>query len=251
MAAAVTGLFAKALGKEDGPRAIRYGVGVAPLPQADPRRQALPGRRLLPFAIACALCASVVACGPQTPQTNGYKAGVHPGMSKDQVVSILGSPKSAAPFTLANNLARNLSAYVMTYGFGQVLLENDKVVAITVADDPTYTGPLGIKLGIQEDAVKAAFKAHKAKRTGHRDAYDVVVGTTDTRTRDYYDETDGLIVELAAANPNDPLAPFNVISVTEANADGLALMSAITKAKVGGLYPDQHVFNFVTEPWST
>jgi len=132
-----------------------------------------------------------------------------------------------------------------------VLLENDKVVAITVVDDQTYVGPFGIKLGIQEDAMKAAFRAHPKKRTGHRDAYDVVVGTTDTRTRDYYDETDGLIVELAAANPNDPLAPFNVISITQANADGLLLMTSITKAKVGGLYPDQHVFNYVSDPWST
>ncbi len=239
--------FANAPAKKDGPGGIRYGVLVAPLWQADDRRRGLPGRLLFPLAIVCALSASLVACGPQTPQTNGYKAGVHPGMTKDQVDSILGSPKTEAPFSLTNNV----SAYVMTYGFGQVLLENDKVVAITVADDATYVGPFGISLGIQEDAMKAAFKAHKARRTGRRDAYDVVVGTTDTRTRDYYDETDGLIVELAAANPNDPLAPFNVISITQASAEGLSLMGALTKAKVGGLYPDQHVFNFVSEPWST
>jgi hypothetical protein len=132
-----------------------------------------------------------------------------------------------------------------------VLLENGRVVAITVADDPTYVGPFGIKLGMPEEGVKAAFAAHKAKRTGHRDAYDVVVGTNDTRTRDIYDETDHLIVELAAANPNDPLAPFNVISITQADDAGFALLVAITKAKVGGMYPDQHVFNFVTEPWKT
>jgi len=220
---------------------------VAPLSQPEDSRRLLRVRLLLPFAIACALSASVAACGPQAPQTNGYKPGVHPGMSKDQVESILGSPKTEAPFSLPYKV----SAYVMTYGFGKVLLEDGKVVAISLVDDPTYVGPFGIKLGIQEDAMKAAFKAHKAKRTGRRDAYDVIVGTTDTRTRDYYDDTDGLIVELAAANPNDPLAPFNVISITEANADGLALLTAITKAKVGGLYPDQHVFNFVTEPWST
>lgn len=245
--AAVTARFANAPAKKDGPGGIRYGVGVAPFSQAENHPHALPMRLLLPLAIVCALSAAVGACGPQTPQTNGYKPGVHPGMTKDQVESILAAPKSEAQFSLPNKVA----AYVMTYGFGQVLLENGKVVAITVVDDPTYTGPFGIKLGIQEDAMKAAFKAHKAKRTGRRDAYDVVVGTTDTRTRDYYDETDGLIIELAAANPNDPLAPFNVISITEANADGLALMTAITKAKVGGLYPDQHVFNFVSEPWST
>ena len=197
--------------------------------------------------VALAMGVSIAGCGPQAPQTNGYKPGVQDGMSKAQVEAILGRPTSETPFSLPNNL----SAYVMTYGFGQVLLENDKVVAISVVDDPTYVGPFGIKLGIQEDAMKAAFKAHPKKRTGHKDAYDVVVGTTDTRTRDYYDETDGLIIELAAANPNDPLAPFNVISITQANAQGLTLLTSITKAKVGGLYPDQHVFNFVSDPWST
>jgi len=244
---AVTARFAKQLVKKDGPAVIRYGVVVVPFSEADGRRHAIRTRLLLTLAIAFALSASIAGCGPQAPQTNGYKSGVEPGMSKDQIESILGSPKTQAPFSLPNNL----SAYVMTYGFGQVLLEDGKVVAITVADDPTYVGPFGVKLGMQEDAMKTAFRAHKAKRTGHRDAYDVVVGTTDTRTRDYYDQTDGLIIELAAANPNDPLAPFNVISVTRANADGLKLMAAITKAKVGGLYPDQHVMNFVSEPWST
>ena len=198
------------------------------------------------LAVVCALCAPLAACSPPAPQTNGYKAGVEPGMAKEQVESILGKAKSEAPFSLPN-----IAAYVMTYGFGQVLLEDGKVVAISVVDDPSYVGPLGIALGANEDAVKAAFKSHKARRTGHKDAYDVVVGTTDTRTRDYYDETDGLIIELAAANPNDPLAPFNVISITRADAAGLKLLGAITKAKVGGLYPDQHVFNYVSDPWST
>ena len=222
-------------------------VGVASLSQAENRGRADHPRLLLALTVAWALSASIAGCGPQAPQTNGYKAGVQHGMSKAQVEAILGRPTSETPFSLPNNV----SAYVMTYGFGQVLLENDKVVAISVVDDPTYVGPFGIKLGIQEDAMKAAFKAHPKKRTGHRDAYDVVVGTTDTRTRDYYDETDGLIIELAAANPNDPLAPFNVISITQANAQGLLLLTSITKAKVGGLYPDQHVFNFVSDPWST
>ena len=167
-------------------------------------------------------------------------------MDRAQVEGILGPPKQEAPFNL-----QSLSADVMTYDFGQVLLDDGRVVAITVADDPTYVGPLGIKLGIQEDAVKAAYAAHKKHRTGLREAYDVVVGTNDTRTRDLYDQTDHLMIEMAAANPNDPLAPFNVISITQANDEGFALLQAITKAKVGGLYPDQHVFNYVTEPWKT
>jgi len=167
-------------------------------------------------------------------------------MTQEQAEAILGKPKQQSPFVLGP-----LKAYVLTYAFGQLLLEDGKVVAITVADDPTYVGPLGIKLGMPEDGVKAAFAAHKQKRTGHKDAYDDVVGTTDTRTRDLYDETDDLMIEMAAANPNDPLAPFNVISITQANSAGFALLTAITKAKMGGNYPDQHVFNFISEPWKT
>lgn len=231
---------------KDDSRAIRYGPRVAHTSRVHEHPALPPIRLLTALASAVALVAPLAACGPQAPQTNGYKPGVEPGMSKAQVVSILGAAKTEAPFSLPN-----ISAYVMTYGFGQVLLENGKVVAISVVDDPTYVGPFGIALGVNEDAMKAAFKAHRARRTGHMDAYDVVVGTSDTRTRDYYDDTDGIMIELAAANPNDPLAPFNVISITRANAAGLALLAAITKAKVGGMYPDQHVFNFVSAPWST
>jgi len=167
-------------------------------------------------------------------------------MSQAQVTALLGKPTSQAPFNL-----EKISAYVMTYPFGQILLQDGRTVAITVADDPSYAGPLGVKLGIQEDSVKAALSAHKERRTGHRDSYDVVVGSSDTRTRDLYDETDHLMIEMAAPNPNDPMAPFNVISITQAGDEGLALLAAITKAKVGGLYPDQHVLNFESVPWST
>lgn len=221
-------------------------VVVAPKGRSPDRPSPTLFRCATSLALAIALCAGLNACGPPPPQTNGYKPGVMPGMSKSQVESILGKAKSEAPFSLPR-----ISAYVMTYGFGQVLLENGKVVAISVVDDATFVGPFGIALGQNEDSMKAAFKSHKAHRSGHVDAYDVIVGTTDTRTRDYYDDTDGLIIELAAANPNDPLAPFNIISITRADPEGLALLVAITKAKVGGLYPDQHVFNYVSAPWST
>jgi hypothetical protein len=195
---------------------------------------------------ATAACLVVAACSPTQPTTNGYKPGVDLGMTKAQAEAILGKPKEEAPFNLGK-----LSAYVMTYPFGQLLLEDGRVVAITVADDPAYVGPFGIKLGMQEDAIKAAFHAHNARRTGHRDIYDVVVGQNDTRTRDLYDNTDHLMIEMAASNANDPLAPYNVISVTRADDAGLALLTAITKAKVGGLYPGEHVFNFQSLPWST
>ncbi|HXW75777.1 MAG TPA: hypothetical protein VEJ20_00035 [Candidatus Eremiobacteraceae bacterium] len=200
--------------------------------------------RVWPAAIlAIALAAG---CGPSAPVTNGYKPGVEPGASKSAVEDILGKPSNDAPFSVLN-----MTADVMTYSFGQVLVQNDRVIAITVANDPSYVGPFGITLGIQEDAVKALFAAHKARRTGHRDAYDVIVGETDTRTRDLYDVTDGLMIEMAAANPNDPLAPFNVISITRADDAGMSLLTQITQAKVGGNYPGEHVYNYVTTPWST
>lgn len=197
--------------------------------------------------VAASITAALLtACTAQPPQTNGYKPGVHPGMSRDQVEAILGKPTSEAPFSLLN-----LDADVLTYQFGQVLLEHKAVVAISVTADATYVGPFGIALGVNQDAVKAAFHAHPHHRAGHLDAYDVVVGTSDTRTRDLYDQTDHLMIEMAAANPNDPMAPFNVICITQADDAGLALLVAITKAKVGGMYPDQHVFNYVSDPWST
>jgi hypothetical protein len=208
----------------------------------------LDRRDLARIAVAAALavCVSVAGCSSGPPATNGYKAGTKLGMTQAQAEAILGKPKQQAAFVLGA-----LKAYVLTYQFGQLLLENGKVVAISIADAPTYVGPFGIKLGMPEDGVKAAFAAHKEKRTGHKDGYDDVVGTTDTRTRDLYDETDQLMIEMAAANPNDPLAPFNVISITQANGAGLALLTAITKAKIGGMYPDQHVFNYISEPWKT
>lgn len=197
------------------------------------------------FAVTAA-CVLASGCSPPPAKTNGYKPGIQVGMTKEQAEALLGTPKEEAPFNLGK-----LSAYVMTYPFGQLLLENGRVVAVTVADDPAYVGPFGITLGMQEDGVKAAFRQHPEKRTGHRDIYDVVVGQNDTRTRDIYDNTDHLVIEMAASNANDPMAPYNVISITQADEAGLALLAAITKAKVGGLYPDQHVYNFESVPWST
>jgi hypothetical protein len=192
------------------------------------------------------LTVAIAACSSPPPQTFGYRPGVRPGLTKAQTEALLGKPNVSSPFILGD-----LSAYVLTYPFGQVLLEHDAVVVVTIANDPSYVGPFGIALGTSQDAVTAAFHAHRERRTGHMDAYDVVVGETDTRTRDLYDQTDHLMIEMAAANPNDPLAPFNVISINIADDAGLALLTAITKVKVGGAYPDQHVFNYVSEPWST
>jgi hypothetical protein len=195
--------------------------------------------------IVCLACLAASSCSSAPLQTNGYRPGLEPGMTRAQTETLLGQPQNAAPFVLGN-----LNAEVLTYPFGQVLLKDDAVVAITVAVDPSYVGPFGIKLGIPQDAVNAAFHAHPHRRSGHLDAYDVVVGTNDTRTRDLYDVTDHLMIEMAAANANDPMAPFNVISITDANDAGLTLLTSITNAKVGGAYPDQHVYNYVSDTWS-
>jgi hypothetical protein len=202
-------------------------------------------RASLGIAAFAGLAAAVVLAGcKQAPVTNGYRPGIDPGITKGQVVALLGPPQSQNPFDIPG-----AQAYVMTYAFGQLLLENDRVVTVTVASDPTYVGPFGITLGMQDDAVKAAFASHHGRRTGHEDNYDVVVGPNDTRTRDIYDQTDHVLIEMAAANPNDSESPYDVISITRANDRGFALMMQITKAKVGGLYPDQHVFNFESVPW--
>jgi len=81
--------------------------------------------------LAAAICIALVACAPPPPQSNGYKAGIRPGMTKAQAEALLGKGTSEAPFTLVT-----LSAFVMTYPFGQLLLEHGAVVAVTVADDP-------------------------------------------------------------------------------------------------------------------
>ena len=187
-----------------------------------------------------------VACTTKSAQPDGYRPGVLPGISQAEVTRLLGEPSQHQPFSLGT-----MSADVLTYRFGQVLLQNGRVVAVTVASDQTFVGPAGITLGMSEDQVRKNLRADRRRRVGHRDSYDLVVGQTDTRTRDLYDETDNAIIEMAAANPNDPEAPFSVISITLANAAGMALMSSITQAKVSGNYPDQHVDNFVSDPWHT
>lgn len=184
-------------------------------------------------------------CSRAPVKQDGFKPGVAPGITEAKVLSILGKPEQRQQFSLQGGI----NALVLGYPFGQVLLQNGRAIVVTIASDPDYVGPFNIKLGMQEEAVRKAFAAHPRHRAGHKDSYDLVAGTIDTRTRDIYDETDGLMIELAAANPNDPEVPFNVISISLTSAAGMSLMSSITKAKVGGLYPDQHVDNFVSEPW--
>lgn len=203
------------------------------------------GRDMLVALVVTAMLTSV-GCTGKTVTPDGYKPGVTPGTSVSTVERILGKPTERSPFALGN-----IHADVLTYPFGQVLVQNGRISAVTIAQDPQFVGPAGIRLGMQEEQVRRDLLAQHRRRTGHKDSYDLVVGQTDTRTRDIYDETDHIIIEMAAANANDPMAPFSVIGITLADSAGMATMSAITQAKVSGAYPDQHVDNFVSDPWQT
>jgi len=144
----------------------------------------------------------------------------------------------------------HVQAEILTYPFGQVAVQNATAIAVMIASDPSYVGPNGARLGMAETALRAAL--HKGgHRHGHLDAYDVIAGDVTTRTKDLYDETDYVMYELAAANANDPEAPFSIISINLADAAGFDFLQAVTSAKVGGLYPDQRVENFVSDPWHT
>lgn len=197
--------------------------------------------------VAVALGIAIVAACTKQVQPDGYRPGVIPGASEAAVLQILGKSSERVPLTLGK-----MHAEALTYPFGQAILQRGSVVAVTVASDPSFVGPAQVTLGMPESQVRKNLLSDHRRRVGHKDAYDLVVGPIDTRTRDIYDETDHVIIEMAAANPNDPEAPFRVIGITLANAAGMSLMTAITQAKVSGSYSaDQHVVNFVSDPWHT
>ncbi len=185
-------------------------------------------------------------CGHAPAKVDGYKAEAAPGISRARAIEILGKPQQSGPFSLPGT---SINAEVLTYPFGQVLLHNGDVIAISINNDPDYRGPFGVTLGMSEDDMYAALAAHARKRTGHRESYDAIGKSSDTRTKDIYDQTDHLMIELTAANANDPLAPFNVAQLTLTNDAGMRLIEAFTKARTMGLYPDVHVENFVSDPW--
>lgn len=192
-----------------------------------------------------ALALVLAGCTPHAAQSFGYKSQAVPGITSARCVDILGKPQDSQPFSMPGT---NLSAVVMTYQFGQVLVQNDVVVAVSINNDPAFIAPFGIKLGMSEDDLRSAL-AHHGPHRGHVESYDAIGKTGDTRTKDIYDDTDHLMIELTAANANDPLAPFNVAQVTLANSAGMLLIDAFTKARIAGLYPDVHVDNFVSNPW--
>ncbi len=205
------------------------------------------GRAMRVAALAAALAALLVgptACSHRAPIVDGYKAGAVPGITRARCLDLLGKPQQEGPFSLPG-----VQAMVLTYPFGQVLMQNGIVVAISINDDAQFRGPFGVTLGMSEDDLRAALAAHPRHRTGHKETYDAIEKTSDTRTKDIYDTTDGIMIELTAANANDALAPFNVAQVTFANEAGFKLIDAFTKARVVGLYPDVHVDNFTLDDW--
>lgn len=186
----------------------------------------------------------MTGCSNRTAPST-YKAGAVPGITASRLETLLGKPSSTLPFTLPG-----IEAQVLAYPFGQVVARNGTVIAVTIASEPSYVGPHGIRLNMPEDQLLAALRSAGGRRSGHRDTYDLVVGDTVTRTKDLYDETDHVMYELASANANDPETSYRVVSINLANEDGLSFFEAVTSAKVSGLYPGQRVDNFDTEPWS-
>jgi hypothetical protein len=202
--------------------------------------------RCLCSFLALAGALAVAACWHKAPPQDGYRAAAVPGISRERVIAILGKPQASQPFSLPG-----VSADVLTYPFGQVLLQNGAVVAISISSDPDFHSPYGIHIGMSENDLNAAFAASRRRRTGHKESYDAIEKTNDTKTKDIFDDTDRMVIEMTATNANDALAPYNIAQVTLANTAGMALIDAFTKARVSGLYPDVHVDNFVSEPWQS
>jgi hypothetical protein len=196
-------------------------------------------------SLALALAVAAAGCTSKPPPST-YNAGVVPGVSVARAESLLGKPSSTLPFSLPG-----IDVQVLAYPFGQVVVRAGKVIAVTIATDPAYVGPHGVGLRMSEDKLAATLKAAGGHRTGHRDSYELIVGDTVTRTKDVYDETDHVMYELAASNPNDPETSYSVVGMNLANREGFSFFEAVTKAKVSGLYVGQHVDNFTSEPWST
>ncbi len=203
-------------------------------------------RRLCAGLAASAAILALGACSSAPPPSYGYVPGVVPGITSDRIEALLGKPTSRGPFAVGN-----INAEVMVYPFGQVILENGRAVVITIIKDPSYIGPYGAAPGVMEDQFHANVKASKIHRSGHVEIYDVFVTQGETRTRDWYDPADNLMVESAATNANDPEAPYQIVAVNLADEAGRALLEQMVKSKLTGDTPDQHVMNYTSEPWST
>jgi hypothetical protein len=221
------------------------GAGGTSVPTRTVRReeQHVRGRVSWFLWTAAALAAVVCACSRQTAQTFGYNPQVRPGISRERAIALLGKPQDEEPFALSGTAVH---ADVLTYPFGQVLVENGSVVAVSIDNDPAFVGPFGVRLGMSDDELRAALAAHPGVRVGQKETYDAISQSRDTPTIDLYDVTDGAMIELTSA---DPLSPARVAQVTLANHAGMALLEAFTKARLEGVYPDVHLDNYISNPW--
>jgi hypothetical protein len=186
------------------------------------------------------------SCAPHVVPTFGYRPEAVPGITKDRCLEVLGKPQESEAFSIPGT---SVNAEVLTYAFGQVLVQDNTVVAVSVNNDPAFVGPAAVKIGMAEPDLRTAL-SHQGKHVGHVETYDAISGASDTRTKDIYDDTDHMMIELTATNANDPFAPFNIAQVTLANRAGMQLLDAFTKARTAGLYPDVHVDNFISNPWT-
>jgi hypothetical protein len=189
------------------------------------------------------LFVAAAGCSSKPPPTT-YKAGVVPGISVSRLEELVGKPQS----TIAFSLPTGVSAQILAYPFGQTVVRGGQVRTVTIAGDPSYVGPHGVRLNMPEDQVLKAL--HGTRANGHRDSYDVIVGDTVTRTKDYYDERGHVMYEFAAANANDPEAPYNLVSINLADADGFNFLEDVAKSKQSGEYTGQHIDNYISEPWT-
>jgi hypothetical protein len=203
-------------------------------------------RRFLALFILAACAINGAGCSRSAVSTGGYSHTLVPGVTRERVEEIAGKPDSVQPFNLDATHAE-----VMAYPFGQVVLSGDQVILVTIIKDPSFQGPFGAAPGVMDEQFQVALKASKGHRSGHTDSYDVIVTQGETRTRDWYDTTDNIMVEFAATNANDPLAPYQIVAVNLANKSGMDLLQQMVKSKLRGEFPDQRVVNFVSESWTT
>src|ERR1017187_6735334 len=181
-------------------------------------------------SISLALALACSACSAKAPPST-YRPAVVPGIDQRQLEAAIGRPSSTLPFALPG-----IAAQILSYPFGQVATRNGTVITVTIAGDPSFVGPYGSHIGMAEDQLASALKASGKHIKGHHDSYDVIAGDMVTRTKDAYDDTDHVMFELAAANPNDPEAPYSIVSINLADANGFAFLQALTQAKESGVY---------------
>ena len=117
-----------------------------------PPKPMTKGVRVWRLGALLAACAVLAACGPRVSSSNGYHVDVVPGITRERCIELLGKPQDAQTFSLPNTIVQ---ADVLTYPFGQILVQNGVVVAVSLDDEPAFVGPFGVKLGMLSDDLRA------------------------------------------------------------------------------------------------